>query len=172
MVEGGVTSRGEIVEDVALLSAQRVTHGKHPFDEAASVGAVGAEAGKAPQDSMPKAALGRVVRGLDVAVLAHEGPQGRLDGEQIAAGCGRLGVGELLPIPEFETNPEAQMATDVNLEARQLQGAIADSMPPGKQLRRILQQFLTDTGRLAAARHEVLKGAPQMGPTHLAAGRR
>ena len=46
MVEGGVTSRGEIVEDVALLSAQRVTHGKHPFDEAASVGAVGAEAGK------------------------------------------------------------------------------------------------------------------------------
>ena len=31
MVEGGVTSRGEIVEDVTLLSAQRVTHGKHPF---------------------------------------------------------------------------------------------------------------------------------------------
>ena len=42
-------------------------------------------------------------------------------------------------------------------------------MPPGKQLLRILQQFLTDTGRLAAARHEVLEGAPQMGPTNLAA---
>ena len=36
MVEGGVTSRGEIVEDVALLLAQRVTHGKHPHFKAST----------------------------------------------------------------------------------------------------------------------------------------
>ncbi len=162
MLKSGLTGGREIVEDVTLLLTQGVTHREHSLDEAAALGAVGAEAGVAPQDPKPKASLGRVVGRLDGTVRAGEGPQGRLDGEQIAAGGRRLGIGKLLTIPQLITNLRAQLA-DIHLEAGTLQGAVADSMPPGKHLIGVLQQLLTGCGRLASARREVLKCASQMG---------
>ncbi len=148
MLKGSLTGGREIFEDVTLLLRQGVAHREHAFDEAAALGAVGAEAGVAPQDAKPKVSLGRVVRRLDGTVPSRECPQSRLDVEQIAAGGRRLGIGKLLAIPQLKTNLRAQF-TDVHLEAGMLQGAVADSIPPGKHLIGVLQQLLTGCGRLA-----------------------
>jgi len=108
-VKGRLTGRGEIVEDIALLLAQGVTDGEHAFDETAAIRAVSAETGVPPQDSMAQGSLGVVVGGLD-AWLTCEGPQRRLDGEQIAASGRRLGVGELLTTPQLQIDLGPQMA--------------------------------------------------------------
>jgi len=53
-----------------------------------------------------------------------------------------------------------------------LQGAVTDSMPPGKHLLGVFQQLLAGGSRLASTRGEVFKGAPHVRPAHLPARQR
>ena len=128
-----MTGGAEIVEDVALLLPQRISHGEHALDETAACGAVRTEAGVTPQDAVPQGALGHVVGGLNTA-LVYEGPQGRFDGSQVAARRRRGRVGGVLAMPQRQAQRGPQFA-DVALEGGSLERAIADPMPPRKQLR-------------------------------------
>ena len=170
LTHGGLAGPHEIVEDVALLLAQGIPHREQALYEAAAFGTVGAEAGMTPQHAMAKRSFGFVVGRLD-AGPAYEGPQGRSEIEEVSAGGRRLGVGELLTIPQVIMKPSTQ-AADVDLEAGPLQGAVADPVPPGKHLIAGVQQPLPDPGGLSASGHELLEGAPQMSPADLAASKR
>ena len=161
-----LTCLGEVIEHIAVLLAQRIADGEHALDESATGRTVGAEAGMAPQDAMPQGPFCRVVGGLD-ALLAHESPQRRFDGSEIGAGSRRLGIGKLLTTPQLEAEPPAQVA-DVDPETGAFEGAIADSVPPQKQLLGVIDQLVADRGRFPAPFGEVLEGALQMRPADLA----
>lgn len=154
-----LTCLGEVIEHIAVLLAQRIADGEHALDESATGRTVGAEAGMAPQDAMPQGPFCRVVGGLD-ALLAHESPQRRFDGSEIGAGSRRLGIGKLLTTPQLEAEPPAQVA-DVDPETGAFEGAIADSVPPQKQLLGVIDQLVADRGRFPAPFGEVLEGALQ-----------
>lgn len=165
MAQSRLTGVGEVVEHVALLLAQGVPDRKHAFDEAAARGAVGAEAGVAPQDAVAQGSFGRVVGGLD-PFLADEGPQGRLHRQKIGAGGRGLLIGQLPAVPQLEADLRSQV-TDVGLEAGAPSRAVTDAMPPSKHLMGALQQYLADPRRLTAAINERLETAFEMGPTRL-----
>ena len=81
------------------MLAQGIPHREQALYKTAALGIVGAEAGVTPQHAMAKRPFGVVVGRLD-AGAACEGPQGRPEVEEVSAGGRRLGVGELLTIPQ------------------------------------------------------------------------
>ena len=125
---GGVTGRPEIVEEVALLLAQGIPHREQAFHEAAALGTVGTQAGLTPQHPVPKGSFGLVVGRLDAFVVG-EGPQGRVEVEEVGAGRCGLGVGEAHAVAQMNPKAHGQIANEV-LEVGPGQGAVADLIPP------------------------------------------
>ena len=78
-------------ERVAALLLERRDHGDDALDESAAVLALRPEAAPAPQHRRADRTLGEIVRRLE-AVLAHEGPQRRLELSGLPAHARRLGV--------------------------------------------------------------------------------
>ena len=164
---GGVAGALEIGEDIAMLLAQGIAHREQALDEAAAVGAVGAEAGVPPQHAVAKGSLGLVV-GRFHPLLGGERPQGRFQVEEVGAGGRGLGVGPSLSTLQEKANVRPQRL-DPGLEVVPGQGAGADPVPLGEHRVAGGRQLLADPGGLAAPGLEVLEGAPQMRPADLPA---
>jgi len=77
-VELSLASGAHEREDVSPLLAKRGVSSQDAADELAARGALGAEAGLAPEDPMPHGPFGSVVRRFDSFVV-HEVPEAAAD---------------------------------------------------------------------------------------------
>ncbi len=159
--------RGEVVEDVAALLFERRDDGKNALDEAAALGAVGAEASFAPEHSRSDCALGGVVGGGN-ELGVDEGPKEAselVDLEGLRGGS--LVAAKRYPAEQtFDTSLELAHSA---AEGAASESAVADAMPPAKHERALVEEGATADGAVAAAIDETLEVPEEMGPAELTA---
>ena len=147
-MQGRIAGGSDVVERVARLLPERRDHREDAREEGAPIRAPGPEAPLAPDDRMPRRALGDVVRWLD-AFLAHEGEERRFALEDVAARSAGLRIRAALAVPEHVADGPLHRPHPA-LEVLLAERAVANPVPPPEHLLRVPEPHHADAARVGA----------------------
>src|SRR5437870_288604 len=154
--------------DVPPLRPEGRAGREDPLGETAPSSALGPEAALAPDHAMTERLLGGVVRGFD-ALDTHEGPEGGLVLEELAAGPRDLGVGTCGPLLQERTNGPHD-GPHLLLEGAAAHGLVPRSVPELEERPHLGKQLGPKSVRSLVAQEELLEATLQMSPAELTAG--